>query len=108
MVTGAVPAFVPWLHRVAVAEKLAPTTAVAGPLTEVTMKSGLLITVIWLPACALLFSLSSATPSAPSPFAPPHRAVAVLAAVTLPVTVAHAPGASDGGADRTPAWKSAV
>src|SRR5437763_797491 len=108
MVTGAVPEVVPWLHRRTEVETSEPTAAIAVALTAVTVKSGLLSTTICLAAWALLVSPSPAASSAASAFSPRQYASAALAAVPSLHAALPMSGASDGGADRTPAWKSAV
>src|SRR3954468_12390890 len=93
---------------VAVTGKDAPCGMDTGPLAAVMMKSGLLPTPIWLPARALLFSSNSATVLEGSAMDPSQNALLPLFEVALPVSVAHAPGASDGGAASVPTSVSAV
>src|SRR5262249_43144104 len=107
IVTCAVPAVVPWLQRVAVAEKDAPGRTLGGPLSEVMMKSGLLpIAVVWVAAAALLLSLPSTSTLAGSTYAPSQYVPVVAGMFAVTLIVLHAPGEREPVLDAVPMFTS--
>src|SRR5687767_3425626 len=96
---------VPWLQTVTVTLACPPGSTETGPLTWVTTRSGRLPTPIWLPARALLVSISSAWLLKASTIAPTNQ-IPGGEEETFTVTSLHAPAARNepGKAPTHPSW----
>src|SRR3954471_24636907 len=96
MPTVGLPPCVPWLHTVALNAMGEPGIEVGAAVPEVTEKSGALPTPIRFPVFASLVLISSATAWLALAIAPSQYAPVETEVEAVPVSVVHAPGASDG------------